>query len=81
MESSVALRTLQKGLPAGATDPTPVLLTSTDGQILDKVALPVFAAEVGKAAGVAQVAPGIPSDDGTTCVTPVFVDFQKRDEP
>ena len=28
VESSVALRTLQKGLPAGATDPTQVFLTS-----------------------------------------------------
>src|SRR6478735_7808285 len=32
VESAVALRTLQKGLPAGATDPTTVLLHSTDGQ-------------------------------------------------
>jgi RND superfamily putative drug exporter len=36
VESSVALRTLQKGLPAGATDPTIVLLHSDDGSPLDQ---------------------------------------------
>ncbi|MDX6299454.1 MAG: putative drug exporter of the superfamily [Nocardioidaceae bacterium] len=73
-ESSVALRTLQKGLPAGATDPTPILLTSTDGQPLDRAALPAFAKEIGKATGVAQVSPGIPNQDGTTAVFNVILD-------
>jgi putative drug exporter of the RND superfamily len=68
VESSVALRTLQKGLPAGSTDPTTVLLTSTDGKPLDRSALPTFATALGKAQGVATVAPAQSSSDGTTAV-------------
>ena len=66
VESAVALRTLQKGLPAGATDPTTVLLHSTDGQPLTEDELTSYAAELGKAQGVGQVSPGTLSDDKTT---------------
>jgi RND superfamily putative drug exporter len=66
VESAVALRTLQKGLPAGATDPTTVLLHSTDGQPLTEGELTAYAAELGKAEGVGQVSPGTLSDDRTT---------------
>jgi RND superfamily putative drug exporter len=66
VESAVALRTLQKGLPAGATDPTTVLLHSTDGQPLTEDELTSYAAELGKAQGVGQVSPGTLSDDKAT---------------
>ena len=66
VESAVALRTLQKGLPAGATDPTTVLLHSTDGQPLTEDELTTYAAELGKAQGVGQVSPGTLSDDQQT---------------
>ena len=39
VESAVALKTLEKGFPAGATDPTTVLLHSTDGEPLGEDAL------------------------------------------
>jgi RND superfamily putative drug exporter len=74
VESSVALKTLQTGLPAGATDPTPILLTSTDGKPLDRTALPAFATAVGDATGVAQVVPGVPNAAGTTAVFNVILD-------
>ena len=66
VESAVALRTLQKGLPAGSTDPTPVLLHSTDGQPLTQDELTAYAAELGQAQGVGQVGPATLSDDKTT---------------
>jgi RND superfamily putative drug exporter len=74
VESSVALRTLQKGLPAGATDPTTILLNATNGEPLDKAALGTFASDVGKATGVAQVAPGVLDSAGTTAVFNVILD-------
>jgi RND superfamily putative drug exporter len=68
VESSVALKTLQKGLPAGATDPTQVFLSSDDGTPLDKAELATFAQDLGKADGVAQVAPGVPNTKGDTAL-------------
>ena len=68
VESSVALKTLQKGLPAGATDPTQVFLSSKDGSPLDKAELATFAQDLGKADGVAQVAPGVPNAKGDTAL-------------
>jgi RND superfamily putative drug exporter len=74
VESSVALKTLQKGLPAGATDPTQVLLTADDGSPLDRADLAAFAAALGQAKGVAQVAPGVPNADGDTALFNVVLD-------
>jgi RND superfamily putative drug exporter len=68
VESSVALKTLQKGLPAGATDPTQVFLSSDDGSPLDKAELATFGAQLGKADGVAQVAPAVPNPKGDTAL-------------
>ena len=48
---SVALKTLQKGLPAGATDPTQVFLTSDDGTPIDKAEQTAYAEALGKADG------------------------------
>ncbi len=74
VESSVALVTLQKGLPAGATDPTSILLSSTDGSPVDQAATTAYAADLAKAEGVAQVAPGVPNKDGSTVIFNVYLD-------
>jgi putative drug exporter of the RND superfamily len=74
VESSVALKTLQKGLPAGTTDPTQVLLTSDDGSRLDKGELTAFATALSKAKGAAQVAPAVPNPAGNTALFNVVLD-------
>jgi RND superfamily putative drug exporter len=74
VESSVALKTLQKGLPAGTTDPTQVLLSSDDGSALDKGELTEFATALGKAEGAAQVAPAVPNPEGDTALFNVVLD-------
>jgi len=73
-ESSVALERLEKGLPPGATDPTAVFLRSTDGSRLDESALTAFGNDLGKAKGIAQVAPPTVSDDGSTAVYSAVLD-------
>jgi RND superfamily putative drug exporter len=65
-ESMVALKTLEQGLPPGATDPTNVYLTSTDNQPLAASALATYRAELAKVPGVGSVAPAQPSSTGTT---------------
>jgi putative drug exporter of the RND superfamily len=65
-ESSVALKTLEKGFPAGATDPTLVLLHSTDGQPLGQDAQTEFGTAMSTAKGVSQVSAPEPSADGLT---------------
>ncbi|WP_426560374.1 MMPL family transporter [Angustibacter sp. McL0619] len=73
-ESSVATQTLQKGLPPGATDPTVVMLRSTDGSQLTADELSAFSATLAAADGVASVGPvpstqtGTVSKDGTTAL-------------
>jgi RND superfamily putative drug exporter len=67
-ESSVALKTLQKGLPPGATDPTTVLLHSTDGSPLDASTLATYGSDLAKAKGIAQVAPPTMSADKSTAI-------------
>jgi RND superfamily putative drug exporter len=66
VESSVALRTLQKGLPAGATDPTQVFLTSKDGSAIGKDEQATFAKAISGARGVATVTPPVPNAKGDT---------------
>ncbi|WP_242893607.1 MMPL family transporter [Actinomadura litoris] len=62
-ESRVALQDLQKGLPAGATDPTHVYLT---GRKLDRAALTRFGDRLKAVEGVGEVAPPQVSPDGGT---------------
>jgi RND superfamily putative drug exporter len=62
-ESGQALITFQKGQPSGASDPTSVLLRSTDGQRLDDAALKTYATELGSAKGVASAAQAARTDD------------------
>jgi RND superfamily putative drug exporter len=73
-ESAVALKTLEKGFPAGATDPTTVFLRSTDDHQLSADELTAFQAALDKVGGVAQTAPGEPSKDGTVAQFSVFLD-------
>lgn len=73
-ESAVALKTLEKGFPAGATDPTLVLLRSTDGDPLDPDELTTYQQALGEIEGVAQALPGQPSEDGTVVSFSVYLD-------
>lgn len=66
VESSVALRTLQKGLPAGATDPTQVYLTSKDGSAISKTDQAAFGKAIGGAQGVATATPPVANSKGDT---------------
>lgn len=72
VESTKAIKTLEKGLPAGVTDPTTVLLHSDDP--LDKATIDTFGADLGKAEGIAQVSPGVASKDGRTVVYNALLD-------
>ena len=73
-ESAVALKTLEKGFPAGATDPTEVFLRSTDDRQLGSDELTSFQAALDEADGVAQTAPGETSEDGTVAQFSVFLE-------
>lgn len=65
-ESTKALKTLEKGLPPGATDPTNVLLKSTDGSPLEQTELATYKAALQGAKGVAFVTDGqVSSTDPT----------------
>jgi RND superfamily putative drug exporter len=66
VESAVALKTLEKGFPPGATDPTVVLLHSTDGKPLTASETTAYAADLGKAQGVGQVGQAQLSPDKQT---------------
>ncbi|MEO6604178.1 MAG: MMPL family transporter [Aeromicrobium sp.] len=73
-ESTVALKTLQKGLPPGATDPTAVFLQSKDGSPLDEAAVTTYGADLAKAKGIAQVSPATLSEDKATAVFTAVLD-------
>jgi putative drug exporter of the RND superfamily len=77
VESAVALRTLEKGFPAGATDPTTVFLRSTNGQPLSQEELTAYEAALSDADGVAQVLPAEPNADGTVAQFTVYL----QDDP
>jgi putative drug exporter of the RND superfamily len=64
-ESVTALRTLEKGLPPGATDPTQVYLHSTSSA-LTAAQVEGYAATLGKLPGVGAVAPPMVSHDQRT---------------
>lgn len=72
VESTKAIKTLEKGLPAGVTDPTTVLLHSDNA--LDKATIDMFGTDLGKAEGIAQVSPGVASEDGRTVVYNALLD-------
>ncbi|MEU6678585.1 MMPL family transporter [Streptomyces sp. NPDC046925] len=65
-ESMVALDNLQKGFPAGSTDPTSVYLTSKDDGPLPEARTAAFRAQLADVKGVGKVSAAQPSKDGTT---------------
>jgi putative drug exporter of the RND superfamily len=75
-ESQVALQSLERGLPAGATQPAEVLLRS-DGGRLDPAELNRYGSRLQAVSGVGQVAPPRLSADGTTADFTVLL----RDDP
>lgn len=70
VESAQATKTMEAGgISAGATQPTPIVLTSTTGAKLDPAGFAAYEAALAKAPGVAQVAPkALPSPDGKTAL-------------
>ena len=72
-ESTIALITLEKGLPAGATDPTTIYVQSDSGAQLDAQALDEFGHTMAGAPGIAQVSPPTLSSDGSTAVFTVLL--------
>jgi putative drug exporter of the RND superfamily len=65
-ESEVALKTLERGLPPGATDPTDVLLHATTGQKLTPAVLADYRVKLTHLSGVGSVAAPAVSADGLT---------------
>lgn len=63
-ESTKALTTLQKGLPAGATDPVTVMLVSNDGSPVNQAQLDTFQQKLGKPNVAAAVTPATLSSNG-----------------
>ena len=72
-ESTVYAQVLLKGLPAGATEPTQVILTSDDGSALDPAALTTYGATLQTVPGVDQVAPPILSADKSVALYQVLL--------
>jgi RND superfamily putative drug exporter len=56
-QSAVYANVLLKGFPAGDSDPTDVLVQSTDGKALDTASLTSLRAQIAKVPGVASVSP------------------------
>ena len=69
-ESQTALKTLEKGLPPGATDPTDVLLHATAGRPLPAADLAAYGAKLKTLPGVGSVAaPRLSADRATADYT------------
>ncbi|MGW2225886.1 MMPL family transporter [Streptomyces formicae] len=65
-ESMVALDNLQKGFPAGSTDPTSVYLSSTTDKRVTEAEAKAFRGRLADVPGVGEVAPARLSPDRTT---------------
>ena len=86
-ESQTALKTLEKGLPPGATDPTDVLLHATSGRTLPAAELAAYGAKLKTLPGVGSVAtPKLSADradrrlPGHAVVRPAVHGRGERDE-
>ena len=77
-ESQTALKTLERGLPPGATDPTVVLLHSTSGQPLTAAEDSAFLTRLKTLPGVGAVAPPTPSADHTTVAYSVTLSYNPQ---
>jgi RND superfamily putative drug exporter len=63
-ESTKALKTLQKSLPSGSTDPATVMLVAEDGGPITQAQVDELARNIGTPEGAAQVTPGTVSENG-----------------
>ncbi|MGW7269017.1 MMPL family transporter [Streptomyces sp. NPDC054864] len=80
-ESMVALKNLQKGFPAGTTDPTFVYLTSKDDGPLPKARTAAFQGQLDEVSGVGEVtAPRLSPDGATASYSVVLSDPPASDK-
>ena len=77
-ESETALKTLERGLPPGATDPTVVLLHSTSGQPLATSDVTAYEAKLKTLPGVGSVAPPTVSSDQATAAYTVTMSYNPQ---
>ena len=77
-ESQTALKTLETGLPPGATDPTLVLLHQTSGGALPASGLATFGAKLKTLPGVGAVAPPTLSTGRSTAAYTVTLSFNPQ---
>jgi putative drug exporter of the RND superfamily len=77
-ESQTALKTLEKGLPPGATDPTLVLLHQSLGGPLPAGDLATFSAKLTTLPGVGAVAPPSLSTDRATAAYTVTLSYNPQ---
>ena len=77
-ESQTALKTLEKGLPPGATDPTDVLLHATSGRPLPAADLAAYGAKLKTLPGVGAVAAPRLSADRATADYPVTLRYDPQ---
>jgi len=77
-ESQTALKTLEEGLPPGATDPTVVLLHNTSGQPLTAPEASSFGARLKTLPGVGAVAPPTQSADHATVAYSVTLSYNPQ---
>ncbi|MFG3255411.1 MMPL family transporter [Streptomyces sp. NPDC048172] len=73
-ESVVWMKTMEKGFPAGATDPTNVFLTRDGGERLSRADLKDFRTRIDRVPGVGTVAPPKVSENGSTANYSVVLD-------
>ncbi len=77
-ESQTALKTLERGLPPGATDPTVVLLHSSSGQPLATAELTEYGAKLKTLPGVGSVAPPALSSSRATAAYTVTLSYNPQ---
>lgn len=74
VESTEAMEKFNDHFAAGASDPAPIMLESTDGEPLDESALPAYQEALQGADGIAQAYPGQLSEDKTTALFSVILE-------
>ncbi|MGW2424540.1 MMPL family transporter [Streptomyces sp. NPDC001709] len=80
LESVRAMKDLQRGFPAGETDPTTVYLEKDGGGTLTKAQLDAYGAALAKVDGVGQVSPAVLSGDGRVAQYSVVLDDKPTGE-
>ncbi|MFF8945255.1 MMPL family transporter [Streptomyces sp. NPDC014864] len=80
LESVQAMRDMQRGFPAGETDPTTVYLEKSGGPALTEGQLDAYGAALGKVDGVGQVSPAVLAGDGRVARYSVVLDHKPTGE-